>query len=86
MRVTQTQRGFQAVVHEVYPPKEPPQEERVVQQSSAIGEYDDSLDKPGSSYLWVGKDHHLNREEVAQLVKHLQHWLKTGQLIIENKE
>lgn len=41
--------------------------------------------KPGASYLWIGGDsdsrsHHLNREEVEELISHLQRWVSTGSL------
>ena len=49
-------------------------------ESSAVGDYDDSVDRPGSSFLWFGDHHHLNREEVSELVGFLQHWLDTGRL------
>lgn len=78
MRVKKTERGFRMVVHETYPPEG--KESRIVQESSAIGDYDDSLSKPGSSYLWVGDHHHLNRQEVEELMKHLHCWLLTGNL------
>lgn len=58
----------------------------LVQQSSAIGNYDDSMEKPGSSYLWVGNSHHLNREQVQELVEHLQAWLNTGSLSLEKEK
>ena len=54
--------------------------ERVIQESSAIGDYSDALDNPGSSFLWIGEDHHLNREQVDFLVKAMQHWLDHGRL------
>lgn len=75
-----TSRGFQALFHEAYPPSSTGHEARLVQQSSAIGNYPDSLEKPGSSFLWVGEEHHLNREEVTELRDILTHWLKTGEL------
>jgi hypothetical protein len=53
---------------------------RLIQESSAIGDYEDSFDCPGSSYLWVGDDHHLDREEVAELIENMQHWLDNGRL------
>ena len=59
---------------------------RLFQESSAKGDYEDSLDRPGSSFLWIGRNHHLNREEVAEFVKHLQRWLDTGSLSVEDKE
>jgi hypothetical protein len=74
-----TERGFQIVTHEIYV-ADPPEDGRLVQASSAIGDYEDSFDRPGSSFLWVGRDHHLNREEVAELVARLSHWLSTGRL------
>lgn len=58
-----------------------------LQQSSAIGDYEDSFDKPGSSFLWV-EDEQLSREEVkhyldegffsADVVPHIEAWLSTG--------
>jgi hypothetical protein len=35
---------------------------------------------PGSSYLWVGGMHCLSREEVRELVGHLNRWLETKTL------
>lgn len=78
---TVTHRGFIAVMHEKY--AEQGEMTRLIQESSAIGDYPESLIIPGSSYLWVGRDHHLNREEVAELITRMQHWLKTGMLKAE---
>lgn len=83
MIISTTQRGFERIdidtplagVH------------RLVQQSSAIGDYEDSYRRPGSSYLWIGNDHHLDREQVAEFIQHLQAWLDTGHLslpVVEN--
>ena len=77
MEKLNTQRGFVLVRHPAYPNGEP---SRLVQESSAVGEYHDAMDKPGSSFLWIGKEHHLNREEVAELIHHLTWWLKSGRL------
>ncbi len=79
MKAEKTERGFIVVTHEKYQNKHG-EMTRLIQESSAIGDYEDSFDRPGSSYLWVGQDHHLNREEVAELVTRMQHWLKTGRL------
>jgi hypothetical protein len=76
---TVTHRGFIAVIHEKYP-NEQDEKTRLIQESSAIGDYKDSFDRPCSSYLWVGQDHHLNRGEVAELISRMQHWLDTGGL------
>lgn len=81
MILARTNRGFEIVLHAKYPP-EPGDPIRLVQASSAIGDYEDSLEHPGSSFLWVGQDHHLNREEVAELVARMQTWLETGSLAI----
>lgn len=78
MKYKKTDRGFGAVTHPSYANE--PEEVRLVQESSAVGDYVDSLDRPGSSFLWVGRDHHLNREEAAELVTYLNSWLATGRL------
>jgi hypothetical protein len=80
MREFKSDRGFQAVIHDGYDTDKSRGEHRLVGQSSAVGDYKDSLDKPGSSFLWMGEHHHLNREEVAKLIGYLQHWLDTGLL------
>lgn len=59
-------------------------DERLIQESSAVGDYDDSLDNPGSSYLWVGRDHHLDRDQVRELIGHMNAWLTNGRLPDEN--
>lgn len=58
---------------------------RLIQESSAVGEYEDSFGNPGSSYLWVGQDHHLNREEVRELIERMEYWLETKRLKIGEK-
>ena len=77
-----TARGFGVVKSEKYQ-NEPGQWERLIQESSAIGDYEDAMDKPGSSFLWVGDHHHLNREEVQELIERMQHWLATGRLAVD---
>ena len=84
MKSSKTQRGFVVVVHEKYQNK-PGEMTRLIQESSAIGDYENSADEPGSSYLWVGSDHHLNREEVGELIARMQHWLDTGRLKIDEQ-
>lgn len=80
MKLIKSDRGFEVIIHDSS--NELSKGIRLVQQSSAVGPYEDSLDKPGSSYLWIGRDHHLNREEVSELVDHLKSWLETGSLEI----
>lgn len=78
MMVIVSDRGFQMIVHPRYVP--PHDEIRVVGISSAIGDYDHSFDRPGSSALWIGDHIHLNRDEVLELICRLQLWLATGKL------
>lgn len=73
----ESNRGFRTISAEVYPPGAVAS---VVSESSAIGDYEDSFDNPGSSFLWVGKQHHLNREEVTVLRDALTHWLENKRL------
>ena len=79
MRVLENDRGFRKVVAEKYQ-NEPGEFTGLIAESSAIGDYDDSMEMPGSSYLWVGQDHHLNREEIADLIVYLQSWLRDKRL------
>jgi hypothetical protein len=78
MRIEKTERGFTVIIHPGY--KNESEDARLVQESSAIGDYDDSLDKPGSSFLWIGGNHHLNREEIRELIERLECWLTSGRL------
>lgn len=79
MQIKTTDRGFRVLAHPFYRGYGTTVS-RVVQESSAVGDYPDAMDNPGSSCLWVGDDHHLNREQVAVLVAALQAWLSTGRL------
>lgn len=82
MRIKKSERGFNFLVHARY--AQPHDDVRLASQSSAIGNYADSYDRPGTSFLWIGELHHLNREEVAEYVAHLSSWLATGSLEIAN--
>jgi len=77
MKIERTGRGFNALMHETYPSGIV---DRLAQESSAIGGYADSLDKSGSSFLWIGDKHHLKREQVAEFIWHLQTWLDQGRM------
>jgi hypothetical protein len=81
MKSEVTERGFIVVTHEKY--QNIGKMTRLIQESSAIGDYGDSMDCPGSSYLWIGQDHQLNREGVAELITRMQHWLETGRLKVD---
>ena len=79
--LSRTGRGFEILKHPAYPPKpNGDQETRLAQQSSAVGDYDDSFDRPGTSFLWIGDGHHLNRDEVRELARRMNAWLETGSL------
>jgi|GEM_PF-3411062 len=84
MKTTDGRRGFRDITHQTYPADELVAQfgssARIAGESSAIGDYPDSMDKPGSSYIWIGEAHHLDREEVAQLIRALSIWLNTGRL------
>lgn len=82
MHAQRSSRGFVVVEHEKYQNK-PGEYTRLIQESAAIGDDPDAFDSPGSSFLWVGQDHHLNREEVAELISRMQHWLNTGRLAVD---
>lgn len=58
MKFGRTDRNFGVLEHKVYPP-EPGVTKRLAQHSSAIDLED--CGKPGSSFLWIGDDFHLNR-------------------------
>lgn len=81
MKAIKNNRGFIVVLEEKYQ-NIPGEFTRLIQESSAVGEkcLEDELEKPGSSFLWVGEDHHLDRKKVKELVKRMQHWLDTGRL------
>jgi hypothetical protein len=78
MKTEQTDRGFRYLMHDIY--GNTSESARLISESSAIGNYKDSMSRPGSSFLWVGEHHHLNREEVNQLVDYMNHWLQHKRL------
>lgn len=80
MEVRESGNKFPAIVHPEWTDDPAPNELVMVAQSSIIGDYPDAAARPGTSALWIGTDHHLNREEVAQLIRHLQSWVDTGSL------
>ncbi len=85
MKITRTSRGFEVILHQPYLDDRGGMMKRLVGQSSAIGDYEDALDKPGSSFLWIGDFFHLGREEVEELISHLQTWMDTGSLGYEEE-
>jgi hypothetical protein len=86
MNVEKSERGFENLMHSSYPAKATGggAPARLAGQSSAIGDYEDSWERPGSSFLWIGQQHHLNREEVDRFARHLLEWVATGKLNLES--
>ncbi len=82
MKSIKTGRGFVVVLEEKYQ-NTPGEFTRLIGESSAVGDYDDSWDLPGSSFLWIGNDHHLNREQVRELIDRMEHWLQTKRLAVD---
>ena len=80
MKIIRSERGFEFLDHEVYPQSR--HDSRLASQSSAIHMEYEGAGTPGSSYLWIGEHHHLNREQVKQFTSHLVAWLDTGSLEI----
>lgn len=79
MRIRKTERGLVVIEEETYLGT-PGVYRRLIQESSIIGDHEDSHDIPGSSYLWVGRDHHLDRGQVAELIGYLQYWIDNKRL------
>ena len=82
MKAKETERGFIVVTEEKYQ-NERGEFTRLIGESSAVGDYEDSFENPGSSYLWVGRDHHLNREQVAELIRRFEYWLECKRLELD---
>lgn len=79
MHSERTDRGFVRVLERMYPPEHPLEDgsyEPLLQESSMA---------PCGSYLWIGDHHHLNREQVKELIKRMKYWLKTGRLAIDKE-
>lgn len=83
MKTLKSDRGFIFLYH---PSNLERKDVILASESSAVGDYEDSFDNPGSSFLWIGSDHHLNRTEVKEFVNNLQHWLDTGRLLFDPME
>jgi len=74
MEIRYTQRNFQYIHHDPYVSNG---DDGIIIQSSAIN-FSDSLQRPGSSYLWIKGLFHLNRKEIEEMIGYLGTWLKTG--------
>lgn len=71
-------RGFRGVTLPSH--ENSPKPVRLIQESSAIGDYEDSLALPGSSSLWVGEHLHLSRNEVVAVIEDMLRWLEEKRL------
>jgi len=85
MRQYETPRGFHGIEAEKYQ-NERGVYTRLVQESSAVGNDEDAMLRPGSSFLWIGEDHHLSRCEVEELISHLNRWLETKTLAVTTRQ
>ncbi len=83
MKVKITERGFEYIEVDGHDSSVHCGPKRLLQESSTIGDYDDAFDRPGTSFLWVGEHHHLNREQVEEMIAHMQSWIDTGSLFTE---
>lgn len=81
MKLVKTSRGFLQLLMPQYVDEKMTV---VVGESSAIGTYVNSLQCPGSSFLWIGQNHHLNRRQVRVLIGVLTNWLVTRRLVDES--
>lgn len=53
-----------------------------IHQSSEVNfDYDDALDRPGSSALWVNFPDRINREEALAVGEYLMRWATTGSFL-----
>ena len=84
MKINVSGRGFEYLVHPEY--VNPTNELCLVSQSSAIRDCEGAIQHPGSSFLWIGAHHHLDRSEVQDLAQRLNRWLETGSLELEEKK
>jgi len=84
MKAYKTERNFRGFLHEKYT-SDIGEEGRLLHESSMIGDYPDSFKYPGSSYLFIGEDYHLSREEVAEMIDIMAHWLQNKRLPNNNK-
>ena len=82
MEIIRNGRGFETLSH----PSQAGGPARLAQQSSAIGDYEDAVRFPGSSFLWIGDRHHLNRVEVREFIARLETWLSIGSLELQSLE
>lgn len=76
MKVELTERGFELVKF-----KDANGKDCSLQQSSAIGEKDEDMLNPGTSFIWLGREPcrmHLNRQQTFLLAMKLMNWLDHG--------
>lgn len=74
MKITKNGGGFESLDHEIHPPGASG-DTRLLTVSADV-----------NPHLWFGMNHHLDRDQVKQVVKHLRQWLHTGQLSLETTD
>ena len=77
------------VEHSAYPPswvEHKLEDKRLVQESSVRADHKTQFNAPSAAYLWLGDNHHLDRDEVVNLISHLKRWVDTGTLKPNHKD
>jgi hypothetical protein len=77
MQIHVTARGCEVLEH---PAARSGMPTRLGQQSSAMGDAAEAWERPGSRYLWMGKDQQRTRDDVQERITALQRWCATGSL------
>ena len=60
-----------------------------LQQSSAVLDYEDSMERPGTSAVWFGDNKnrmHLDQDQVLTLRGYLGHWLEYGCFRVDEED
>ena len=72
MELKESPGGWRYIEHELHDGKTI---QRLLAESSTVGHDDDSLDNPGSSYLLIANEFHLNRAQARFLAITIFDWL-----------
>jgi hypothetical protein len=79
MKVTMTPRGYQSVQF-----VDQAGQRGIAEQSNEIDHGNPTWDRPGSSYLLLGRQEaplQLSVEQVGELVEYLENWLDEGRFV-----
>ena len=76
MKVEHTHHGLELISHPEYPP-----DPEYSPYSVAVSMLVQTSSRAYPASLWFGKNHHLSRDEVIDLIAHLQSWVDTESFI-----